>query len=230
MESRLDTRRFARIHRSRIVNTERIKELQPWFNGDYVVILRDGTRADAEPRLPRDGCRRDWGRDSDKWKKWKSGKVEEVKWRSVEVESKWKSKWKREWISGGVRRVVRCNCDGRRLPTSDACPTSYACQRATPANELRPPHFSTSPLLKFQTSTSSTFPLLPLLPLSSRPVPSSPAPSPCRCRGCASTSRTRRGGSVRVRSAGRRAAPRCRRRTGIPTAVRASAGSRACSG
>ena len=44
MESRLDPRRFARIHRSRIVNTERIKELQPWFNGDYVVILRDGTR------------------------------------------------------------------------------------------------------------------------------------------------------------------------------------------
>jgi two-component system LytT family response regulator len=44
MESRLDSRRFARIHRSRIVNTDRIKELQPWFNGDYVVILRDGTR------------------------------------------------------------------------------------------------------------------------------------------------------------------------------------------
>ena len=44
MESRLDGRRFSRIHRSRIVNTERIKEMQPWFNGDYVVILRDGTR------------------------------------------------------------------------------------------------------------------------------------------------------------------------------------------
>jgi len=44
MEARLDSRRFSRIHRSRIVNTERIKELQPWFNGDYVVILRDGTR------------------------------------------------------------------------------------------------------------------------------------------------------------------------------------------
>jgi two-component system LytT family response regulator len=44
METRLDGRRFARIHRSRIVNTDRIKELQPWFNGDYVVILRDGTR------------------------------------------------------------------------------------------------------------------------------------------------------------------------------------------
>jgi two-component system LytT family response regulator len=44
MESRLDGRRFVRIHRSRIVNTERIKELQPWFNGEYVVILRNGTR------------------------------------------------------------------------------------------------------------------------------------------------------------------------------------------
>jgi two-component system LytT family response regulator len=44
MAARLDTRRFARIHRSRIVNTERIKELQPWFNGEYVVVLRNGTR------------------------------------------------------------------------------------------------------------------------------------------------------------------------------------------
>src|SRR3954452_17935426 len=44
MEGRLDARRFVRIHRSRIVNTERIKELQPWFNGEYVVTLRDATR------------------------------------------------------------------------------------------------------------------------------------------------------------------------------------------
>jgi two-component system LytT family response regulator len=44
MESRLDTRRFVRIHRSRIVNTDRIKELQPWFNGEYVVVLQNGTR------------------------------------------------------------------------------------------------------------------------------------------------------------------------------------------
>ena len=44
METRLDPRRFVRIHRSRIVNSERIKELQPWFNGEYVVILRNGTR------------------------------------------------------------------------------------------------------------------------------------------------------------------------------------------
>jgi two-component system, LytTR family, response regulator len=44
MEARLDGRRFGRIHRSRIVNIERVKELQPWFNGEYVVILRNGTR------------------------------------------------------------------------------------------------------------------------------------------------------------------------------------------
>ena len=44
MEQRLDARRFSRIHRSRIVNTERIKELQPWFNGEYIVILRNGTK------------------------------------------------------------------------------------------------------------------------------------------------------------------------------------------
>ena len=44
MESRLDPQRFFRIHRSRIVNTERIKELQPWFNGEYVVVLHNGTQ------------------------------------------------------------------------------------------------------------------------------------------------------------------------------------------
>ncbi len=44
MEARLDARRFVRIHRSRIVNSDRIKELQPWFNGEYVVILQNGTR------------------------------------------------------------------------------------------------------------------------------------------------------------------------------------------
>lgn len=42
MESKLDERKFMRIHRSTIVNIERIKELQPWFGGEYVVVLRDG--------------------------------------------------------------------------------------------------------------------------------------------------------------------------------------------
>ncbi len=44
MEGRLDGHRFVRIHRSRIVNTDRIKELQPWFNGEYVVVLQNGAR------------------------------------------------------------------------------------------------------------------------------------------------------------------------------------------
>jgi two-component system LytT family response regulator len=44
LEARLDPDKFLRIHRSTIVNIERIQELQPWFHGDYVVILRDGTQ------------------------------------------------------------------------------------------------------------------------------------------------------------------------------------------
>jgi len=43
MEERLDPARFVRVHRSAIVNMDRIKELQPWFRGDYRVILQDGT-------------------------------------------------------------------------------------------------------------------------------------------------------------------------------------------
>ncbi|HTR02439.1 MAG TPA: LytTR family DNA-binding domain-containing protein [Thermoanaerobaculia bacterium] len=44
IESRLDPRRFFRIHRSTIVNIEKIREMHPWFNGDYAVTLKDGTR------------------------------------------------------------------------------------------------------------------------------------------------------------------------------------------
>ena len=43
LEARLDGKRFLRIHRSFIVNIERIRELQPAFHGDYVIILQDGT-------------------------------------------------------------------------------------------------------------------------------------------------------------------------------------------
>ncbi len=42
LASKLDPNKFLRIHRSTLVNIERIKELQPLFSGDYVVILRDG--------------------------------------------------------------------------------------------------------------------------------------------------------------------------------------------
>lgn len=44
METRLDAELFVRIHRSAIINVDRIRELQPWFHGEYVVILQDGTR------------------------------------------------------------------------------------------------------------------------------------------------------------------------------------------
>lgn len=44
LESRLDPEVFARIHRSVIVNVERIQELQSTFGGEYVVRLCDGTR------------------------------------------------------------------------------------------------------------------------------------------------------------------------------------------
>ncbi|HEU5209085.1 MAG TPA: LytTR family DNA-binding domain-containing protein [Longimicrobiales bacterium] len=44
LENRLDSSRFLRIHRSTIVNVDAIAELEPLFQGDYVVILRDGTR------------------------------------------------------------------------------------------------------------------------------------------------------------------------------------------
>jgi two-component system LytT family response regulator len=44
IEGRLDPEKFFRIHRSHIVNMERIQELQPWLNGEYAVLLRTGTR------------------------------------------------------------------------------------------------------------------------------------------------------------------------------------------
>ncbi|MEE9129083.1 MAG: LytTR family DNA-binding domain-containing protein [Phycisphaerales bacterium] len=44
MQQRLDDTMFVRIHRSSIVNVDRIREIQPLFHGDYVVILIDGTK------------------------------------------------------------------------------------------------------------------------------------------------------------------------------------------
>lgn len=43
LESKLDPEQFVRVHRSTFVNVERIKELQPLFNGDQIILLRDGT-------------------------------------------------------------------------------------------------------------------------------------------------------------------------------------------
>jgi len=41
-ESKLDPRHFLRIHRSIIVNCDRIREVQPCNGSEYVVILKNG--------------------------------------------------------------------------------------------------------------------------------------------------------------------------------------------
>lgn len=44
LEEKLDQQCFVRIHRSFIVNLEQVREFQPWFHGEYIVILKDGTK------------------------------------------------------------------------------------------------------------------------------------------------------------------------------------------
>jgi two-component system LytT family response regulator len=43
LEASLDPARFRRIHRSTIVNLDRVQRLHPYSHGDYQVVLRDGT-------------------------------------------------------------------------------------------------------------------------------------------------------------------------------------------
>lgn len=50
LEARLDPARFVRVSRSSIVNADRVRELQPMFNGDFVVVLRDGTKVTGSRR------------------------------------------------------------------------------------------------------------------------------------------------------------------------------------
>lgn len=42
LSQKLDPSKFLRANRSQIVNVESIKELQPWFHGEYNLILKDG--------------------------------------------------------------------------------------------------------------------------------------------------------------------------------------------
>jgi two-component system, LytTR family, response regulator len=44
LEERLDPRRFARVHRSAIVNVARIQSLRPATHGERDLVLRDGTQ------------------------------------------------------------------------------------------------------------------------------------------------------------------------------------------
>ena len=39
---RLGEQRFARVHRTHVVNIDRIREIQPWDHGDYRIVLKDG--------------------------------------------------------------------------------------------------------------------------------------------------------------------------------------------
>jgi two-component system, LytTR family, response regulator len=43
LADRLDPEKFLRINRSEIVRLDAVKELQPWFHGDYRVVMGDGT-------------------------------------------------------------------------------------------------------------------------------------------------------------------------------------------
>jgi len=44
LERRLDPARFFRVHRSAIVNLERVREIQPLFHGDGIIVLEGGTQ------------------------------------------------------------------------------------------------------------------------------------------------------------------------------------------
>jgi two-component system LytT family response regulator len=41
MEGRLDADSFVRIHRSTIVNVDHVREIRPWYTGEYIVVMSD---------------------------------------------------------------------------------------------------------------------------------------------------------------------------------------------
>lgn len=50
IEESLDPEKFARIHRTYIVNVEQIQEMQSWSHGDYIVILKNGEKLNMSRR------------------------------------------------------------------------------------------------------------------------------------------------------------------------------------
>lgn len=44
MEQALSPHVFVRVHRSAIVNVGRVREIQPWVGGEYVILLHDGSK------------------------------------------------------------------------------------------------------------------------------------------------------------------------------------------
>jgi two-component system, LytTR family, response regulator len=58
LESMLAPRQFARVHRSTIVNLNRVKELRPWFSGEMVIVMLNGTELKLSRTYRRDLERR----------------------------------------------------------------------------------------------------------------------------------------------------------------------------
>jgi len=50
LEARLDRERFRRVGRSALVNVDKIREIQPWFHGDAIVILHSGAQVTLSRR------------------------------------------------------------------------------------------------------------------------------------------------------------------------------------
>jgi len=44
LETRLDPQVFVRVHRSAVVNLEFVKKLEPYFHGEFVITLKDGSQ------------------------------------------------------------------------------------------------------------------------------------------------------------------------------------------
>lgn len=62
LTDRLDPGTFVRIHRSTVVNLDRVREIQPWFSGDSILILQDGVKLRVS-RNYRDEMERKMGSD-----------------------------------------------------------------------------------------------------------------------------------------------------------------------
>jgi two-component system LytT family response regulator len=50
LEQALSPEQFVRVSRSAIVNLSSVREMQRWFRGNFVVVLRDGTRVTTGAR------------------------------------------------------------------------------------------------------------------------------------------------------------------------------------